>query len=319
MTVRVLSLPDWNGAGLHHWQTRWEQLDDRVSRVEQASWAEPSLDSWRARVISALEADPAPAVLLGHGLGAALIAHVARTPSSARVVGALLVAPTVCAAKELPAGVRAFDWPTVALPFPSTLVASEDDPQGSLLHASAIARVLGSRLVNVGRRGHLDETGGLGTWPEGWALLRELRALAPFELDPRLSRDAAVIARSELNELLLFNEARWPWLVLVPRRSGAEDAEHLSPGERQQLSDESALLCGVLRERFAVDKVNVGALGNVVRQLHVHHVGRWLDDPAWPGPVWGHSPREPMTASQRAERVSRVLGDRRVAHAFSPA
>jgi predicted alpha/beta hydrolase family esterase/diadenosine tetraphosphate (Ap4A) HIT family hydrolase len=318
VAVRVLSLPDWTGPGPAPWQRAWERLDARVQRVDQASWSEPSLDRWRGRVLEALEATPAPAVLLGHGLGAALIAHVAGSHLASRVVGALLVAPPQCASERLPASVRAFDWPTAALPFPSVLVASEDDPQGSLGHATGLARVLGARLVVAGARGHLDGEG-LGAWPEGWELLRALRALAPFELDPRLARDAAVIARSTLNELLLFNEARWPWLVLVPRRSGAEDPAHLPEADCRQLADESALLCAVLRERFGVDKVNVGALGNVVRQLHVHHVGRRLDDAAWPGPVWGHSPREPMTATLRAERVSQVLGDARIARAFIPA
>ncbi|MBL8921495.1 MAG: alpha/beta hydrolase [Myxococcaceae bacterium] len=317
MSVRVLSLPDWTGPGPAAWQRAWERLDARVQRVEQASWTEPSLAAWSARVIEALEATPSPAVLLGHGLGAALIAHVARSPSSSRVAGALLVAPPQCATPALPPAVRAFDWPMVSLPFPSIVVASEDDPHGSLGHTTGLARLLGARLVNVGARGHLDGAA-LGAWPEGWELLRALRAGAPFELDPRLARDTTLVAHGASSELLLFNEARWPWLVLVPRQSGAEDPGHLSEAERRQLADESAIVCDVLRERFGSDKVNVGALGNVVRQLHVHHVGRRLDDPAWPGPVWGHSPREPMTPAQRAERVSRVLSDERVRRVFVP-
>lgn len=313
MSVRVLSLPGWNGSGPEHWQSRWERLDARVTRIEQASWTEPSLEQWRARVVAELTE---PTVLVGHSLGAALIAHVAETSAAAHVVGALLVAPPELSRPELPASVRAFEWPQRRLPFPSTLVASTDDTFGSFAHAAALASRLGATLVNAGPRGHLNADSGLGTWPEGWELLRQLRARAPFVLDPRLARDSHVFARSPLSELLLYDEARWPWLVLVPRRSGAEDPGHLPDADQQALAGESALLCAVLRERFQVDKVNVAALGNAVRQLHVHHIGRLLGDPAWPSPVWGHAARAPMTAEQRAGWIERVLSDPRVGARF---
>ena len=109
-----------------------------------------------------------------------------------------------------------------------------------------------------------------------------------------------------LSELLLFDDARYPWFVLVPRRSGAEELVHLSEDDRETLQAESAALATALKSAFPVDKVNVGALGNVVRQLHVHHVGRRLDDPAWPGPVWGHSPRQPLGVDAR-ERLVEAL------------
>jgi len=319
MSARVLSLPGWNGSGPEHWQTRWERLDARVVRVEQASWTEPSLPAWRAGLLEALRASNEPTVLVGHSLGALLAVDCAAAPEARGVVGALLVAPPALASRDdVPPAVRAFGAaPRARLPFPSTLVVSDDDPFSTASEARAFAEAWGSQVVRIGARGHVDADSALGTWPEGFELLRRLRAAAPFTIDPRLAADTHLVGHGPLSELRLYDDARYPWFVLVPRRAGAEALWHLDDAARAALTRESAVLLEGLEAAFAVDKVNVGALGNVVRQLHVHHVGRRLFDPAWPGPVWGHSARVEAPASLKQERVAALFAQRAVAALFS--
>jgi uncharacterized protein len=320
MSVRVLSLPGWNGAGPAHWQTLWERLDARIIRVEQADWERPSLELWRAQVLAALGAAPEPAVLLAHSLGAVLAAHVASSPEARCVVGALLVVPPDLDSlgADLPASVRAFGpVPRARLPFASTLVISDDDPYLTGPRAQVFAEAWGSSVTNVGARGHVNGDSDLGTWPEGFELLRQLRRRAPFALDPRLAADAHLIGSGPLSALLLFDDARYPWFVLVPQRSGVEELAQLSNDDRIALQAESASLASGLASAFPVDKVNVGALGNVVRQLHVHHVGRRLGDVAWPGPVWGHSPRQPLGVDARDRRVAALFAQPIVAGTFA--
>jgi diadenosine tetraphosphate (Ap4A) HIT family hydrolase len=108
-----------------------------------------------------------------------------------------------------------------------------------------------------------------------------------FALDPRLAADALPIGDLELSRVLLMNDARYPWLILVPRRAGLSEIVDLDAVDRATLVEEVAAAAEFLRRLPGVDKLNVGALGNVVRQLHVHVLGRAVGDPAWPGPVWG--------------------------------
>lgn len=114
-----------------------------------------------------------------------------------------------------------------------------------------------------------------------------------FQLDSRLAGDTLEVASLTLCQVLLLNDRRYDWLVLVPRREGVTEFLDLAPDDQQQLWQEVTLVAQVLRNAQPDHKLNVGALGNVVRQLHVHLVLRCEEDPAWPGPVWGHSPREP--------------------------
>ncbi len=315
MATRVLSLPGWTSSGPRHWQTLWERIDARITRVEQASWDFPVLSDWRARVHEALEASPEPTVLLGHSLGAVLIAHVGLQAKN--VIGALLVAPPDLEAETAPLEVRGFRSTFGRLPFPTTLIASRDDRYATFEASARLATTIGAELIDAGAHGHLNTDSGLGTWPFGWEALRRLRSLAPFQLDPRLEQDSVPIATSALTQLRVFDEARYPWFLLVPTRPGIEELAHLDEANRRALIDESSALVTAIREVFGVDKVNVGALGNVVRQFHLHHVGRSLEDPAWPGPVWGHSARhpDPTLAHQRG---SRLLAHPSVAARFAP-
>lgn len=117
-----------------------------------------------------------------------------------------------------------------------------------------------------------------------------------FQIDPRLAEDTLEVASLTLCQVLLLNDRRYDWLVLVPRREGVTEILDLSPQDQAQLWREVTLVAQVLRHAQPDLKLNIGALGNVVRQLHLHVLLRQEGDPAWPGPVWGHSPREPHTA-----------------------
>ena len=111
-----------------------------------------------------------------------------------------------------------------------------------------------------------------------------------FELDPRLDADTDFIADWVLCRVLLMNDARYFWLVLVPRRPGLVEIADLPAADRGVLMEELVRAGEILRSLPGVAKLNVGALGNVVRQLHVHVIARRPDDAAGAGPVWGHSP-----------------------------
>jgi len=111
-----------------------------------------------------------------------------------------------------------------------------------------------------------------------------------FELHPRLAADCFVAGHFELSLLLLMNDARYPWFILVPQRADVSEIHQLSGALRQQLMSESAAVSEALAVGFSADKINIAALGNVVPQLHVHHIARFRDDPAWPAPVWGKFP-----------------------------
>jgi diadenosine tetraphosphate (Ap4A) HIT family hydrolase len=113
-----------------------------------------------------------------------------------------------------------------------------------------------------------------------------------FRLDARLAADCIRVGCLHLSELLLYNDARYPWFVLVPRRVAITEIFELDAPDQQQLCRESARLSQFMKTRFHADKLNIGALGNIVPQLHVHHIARYRGDPAWPGPVWGHSAAE---------------------------
>lgn len=127
--------------------------------------------------------------------------------------------------------------------------------------------------------------------------------MTEFELHPQLAADCHRVGDLPLSRVLLLNDRRYPWVVLVPRRADMREIYQLSPVDRAQLLDESCRVGEWLMHRFGGDKLNIGALGNLVPQLHIHHVVRRVDDPAWPGPVWGHSPAEPYPEMELTDRL----------------
>jgi diadenosine tetraphosphate (Ap4A) HIT family hydrolase len=109
----------------------------------------------------------------------------------------------------------------------------------------------------------------------------------PFELDIRLAGDTVVVGDLTLCRVLLMRDSRYAWLVLVPRRAGKVEVSDLPDDEQALLWREVGTAGAALRAIVPCDKLNIGALGNIVRQLHVHIVARREGDAAWPGPVWG--------------------------------
>lgn len=307
--TRVLTIPGWQGSGPDHWQSQWERLDATITRVEQDDWQHPQLPAWKPRLLAACTGEPV--VLAAHSLGTMLVAHAASELKN--VLGALLVAPPRLDVDE----VRSFaPMPRARLPFPSILVASRTDEWMPFEQATALAADWGAEFVDAGALGHINSDSKLGTWPFGRALLQRLLAQGPFSLDARLQRDTHLVGESELSLLLLMNDARYPWLVLVPKRSGVSELHELSSTDHATLTNESRLITAALAELVTPDKLNVAALGNVVRQLHVHHVARRLGDPAWPGPVWGHSPAIARSEAERNEFIERLREHPRLAAHF---
>ena len=119
-----------------------------------------------------------------------------------------------------------------------------------------------------------------------------------FVLDERLASDTFVVGDWPLTRVLLMKGARWPWLIRVPRREGMVELIDLELADQTQLMDEAGRASRFLKSHLRADKINVGALGNVVRQLHLHIVARVVGDP--PGPIWGHGAAAPYedTAAQ---------------------
>lgn len=119
-----------------------------------------------------------------------------------------------------------------------------------------------------------------------------------FALDQRLQQDTLVIGDFPLCRLLLSNDSNYPWFILVPRINGISEVFHLDVADQQKLWEETTGLAQLLSDGLGADKMNIGALGNVVSQLHVHVIVRKRDDAAWPAPVWGKHPARPYTEEQ---------------------
>ena len=131
----------------------------------------------------------------------------------------------------------------------------------------------------------------------------------PFTLHPTLARDTVEVTRLPLCRVLLMNDRRFPWLILVPERDSVREIHQLSPADRAALIEEIALGSGVMERLFHPNKLNVGALGNIVPQLHVHIVARTAGDPAWPGPVWGSGAAVPYAEGEIAEIRARLAAE----------
>jgi diadenosine tetraphosphate (Ap4A) HIT family hydrolase len=132
-----------------------------------------------------------------------------------------------------------------------------------------------------------------------------------FALDARLAGDTLVVGDLPLSRVLLMRDARYPWLVLVPRKADRVEVSDLEADDQARLWQEAGLAGAALRSVAPCEKLNIGALGNIVRQLHVHVVARNAGDASWPGPVWGFGHAEaypPGKAERRIEALREALG-----------
>ncbi|WP_077288092.1 HIT domain-containing protein [Cognaticolwellia aestuarii] len=128
-----------------------------------------------------------------------------------------------------------------------------------------------------------------------------------FELHPQLAKDCFVITDLPLSQLLLCNDSAFPWFILVPKVDNVQDIYQLDWQQQQQLLNESSMLSEVLMQEFNGDKMNVAALGNVVPQLHLHHIVRYKNDVCWPKPIWGQQALTPYTDEALAVIKQRIL------------
>ncbi len=174
---RVLILPGWQNSGPEHWQSRWERLHG-FERVQQADWNLPLRGDWMMQLEQALLDDPRPVVLVAHSLGCQLVASwAAHSQNTAAVAGALLVAAPDTAHPETPPQLAS--WRVIsrqALPFPSLMMYSSNDPFCASTRALAMARDWGSQAINLGAAGHINADTGLGDWPAGLELVRQMQA-----------------------------------------------------------------------------------------------------------------------------------------------
>jgi uncharacterized protein len=174
----VLLLPGWHNSGPDHWQSRWEHVHGYV-RVQQHDWERPLRGDWLIQLEEAVLCCDAPALLVAHSLGCIqLAAWAAHSQSTHRVKAALLVAPGDVEREEIRAQLPS--WSPIerrALPFKSVLVASRNDPFCSFARADSMARDWGAQLIDIGMAGHINADSGLGDWPRGHELLRQLRRI----------------------------------------------------------------------------------------------------------------------------------------------
>ena len=187
----ILILPGYADSDSDHWQSHWERADPACRRVVQSDWLEPRLADWLATLDRYIRGCDSPPVLVAHSLSCALVAHWVARGLEARhggavapsvggaphpVKGALLVAPAdVESPDHTPDEVRDFGpIPLVPLPFPSIVVASDDDPFVTRERAAAFARAWESRLTTLPTAGHINAAAGYGPWPEGRKLLLDL-------------------------------------------------------------------------------------------------------------------------------------------------
>jgi diadenosine tetraphosphate (Ap4A) HIT family hydrolase len=127
-----------------------------------------------------------------------------------------------------------------------------------------------------------------------------------FVLDPRLEADTSALGELGLCKVLLMDDARFPWIVLVPKRADLVEIIDLGSADLVRLIEEIATASGVLEAATSPNKLNVASLGNVVRQLLVHIIARFENDAAWPNPVWGKGEREPYAPVKRAEFAGKL-------------
>ena len=128
-------------------------------------------------------------------------------------------------------------------------------------------------------------------------------------IHPQLVKGCLLLGRFTLSHLLLMRDANYPWCILVPDREGIAEIYQLSEADQQQLLRESSQLSLAMAAAFSPDKLNVAALGNVVPQLHIHHIARYKTDVAWPAPVWGRVAVKPYSEDELAAVVQSLLSE----------
>ena len=128
----------------------------------------------------------------------------------------------------------------------------------------------------------------------------------PYQLHPRLQADCIPVGRFELCQLLLMNDSQYPWFILVPQVDGLRELYELSKPKQHVFTEESNYLAEQLAILYHADKMNIAAIGNMVPQLHIHHIVRYQTDKAWPAPVWGKFAAIPYSDAEIAGQLAQV-------------
>lgn len=175
--VDILVIPGWSDSGPDHWQSRWVRNLKTARKVEQDNWVEPECEAWISRILDSIVASNRDVVLVAHSLGCAAVAHAAQRMPKGFVSGAYLVAPAdIENANSWPKtqglmfDIEASGFaplPMSALPFPSTMISSSNDPYCTSERAKALGEAWGATVVDAGECGHINSASGHGPWPEG--------------------------------------------------------------------------------------------------------------------------------------------------------
>lgn len=131
--------------------------------------------------------------------------------------------------------------------------------------------------------------------------------MAPdFQLHPQLNKDCLIVGNFPLSQLLMMNDSHYPWFILVPRRQAVTEIFQLEEIDRHQLLNESCFVAEQMTTIYQPDKLNIAAIGNLVTQLHIHHVARYRNDIAWPTPIWGKFAATPFETSEAKGHIERM-------------
>lgn len=176
METNLLILPGLGNSGERHWQTFWHEKFKNSTRIVQDNWDDPIREEWIERLNEEISRINSPTIFVAHSLAVSLVLHWAASNNNKNIVGALLVAPAdVDSPQHTPENVRNFSpIPTIKLPFPSIVVASENDPYASFERKQYFAKMWGSDFVNVGQKGHINSDSDLKYWEEGQEILKQL-------------------------------------------------------------------------------------------------------------------------------------------------
>ncbi len=139
-----------------------------------------------------------------------------------------------------------------------------------------------------------------------------------FALHPQLEQDTSLLGEFPLCRVLLNKDDSVPWIILVPMVDGIRELHQLSTEKQQQLLIESQMISKALEKLFLPDKLNLGTLGNLVPQLHIHHVVRFISDIAWPGPIWGNTAGQYRSEAEQTALVEKIQNELAKGHSFCP-
>lgn len=174
MQTTALLLPGICNSDEDHWQSHWEMKNQSFIRIQQRDWENPVCKEWLEVLENTLSELNSDVVLVAHSLSCLLVPHWAEA-SKLKIGAALLVAPPDPDGPNFPKQALGFSpLPLMPLPFPSIVVASEDDPYASLNFAKSSAKAWGSEFINIGSAGHINSSSGLGEWDEGFIILKSL-------------------------------------------------------------------------------------------------------------------------------------------------